>query len=47
MTLLEIAESEGRRFALIHFSGPGSFKTDLFLPRQYTIEDKLRAAETF
>ncbi len=47
MTLLEIAESEGRKFALIHFSGPGSFKTDIFLPRQYSVEDKLRAAETF
>lgn len=47
LTLLEIAESEGRKFALIHFSGPGSFKTDLFLPRQYSVEDKLRAAETF
>lgn len=47
LTLLEIAESEGRKFALIHFSGPGSFKTDLFLPKQYGMEDKIRAAETF
>jgi len=47
LTLLEIAESEGRKFALIHFSGPGSFKTDVFLPRQYCMEDKIRAAETF
>ena len=47
LTLLEIAESEGRKFALIHFSGPGSFKTDVFLPKQYCLEDKLRAAETF
>lgn len=47
MTLLEIAESEGRRFALIHFSGPGRFQTDVFLPKQFTAEDKLRAAETF
>lgn len=47
LTLLEIAESEGRKFALIHFSGPGSFKTDVFLPKQYGMEDKLRAAETF
>lgn len=45
--LLEIAESEGRRFALIHFSGPGRFQTDVFLPKQFTAEDKLRAAETF
>ena len=47
LTLLEIAENEGRKFALVHFSGPGSFKTDVFLPKQYSMEDKLRAAETF
>ena len=47
LTLLEIAESEGRKFALIHFSGPGRFQTDLFLPKQAAVEDRLRAAETF
>ena len=47
LTLLEIAESEGRKFALIHFSGPENVKTDIFIPKQYTLEDKLRAAETF
>ena len=47
MTLLEIAESEGRKFALIHFSSPSSVKADLFLPKQTMVEDKLRAAETF
>lgn len=47
MVLLEIAESQGRKFALIHFSGPSSFQTDCFLPGCYTTEDKLRAAETF
>ena len=47
LTLLEIAESEGRKFALIHFSDPGNVKTDIFIPKQYTVEDKLRAAETF
>ena len=47
MILLEIAESEGRKFALIHFSGRDHFKTDVFLPKEYTVEDKLRAAETF
>jgi len=47
LTLLEIAESEGRKFALIHFSGPGRFQTELFLTKQTTVEDKLRAAETF
>jgi uncharacterized protein with von Willebrand factor type A (vWA) domain len=46
LTLLEIAADSGRKFALIHFSGPGSFKTDLFLPGKYGLEDKLHAAET-
>lgn len=47
MTLLEIAASGKRRFALIHFSGPGHCQVDVFLPDQYTAEDKLRTAETF
>lgn len=47
MVLLEIAQSEGRKFALVHFSGPGRFQSDVFLPGQTSIEDKLRAAETF
>ena len=47
LALLEIAETDGRKFALVHFSGLGSFKTDVFLPGQYSLEDKLRAAETF
>ena len=47
MTLLEIAQSEGRKFALVHFSGPGRFQTDVFLPGQSSLEGKLHAAETF
>ena len=47
MTLLEIAASGKRRFALIHFSGSGHCQVDVFLPDQYTAEDKLRAAEAF
>lgn len=47
LTLLEIAQSEGRKFALVHFSGPGRFQTDVFLPGQSSLEEKLRAAETF
>ena len=47
LTLLEIAQSEGRKFALVHFSGPGHFQTDVFLPGQFSLEEKLRAAETF
>ena len=47
LTLLEIAQSEGRKFALVHFSGPGRFQTDVFLPGQSSFEEKLHAAETF
>ncbi len=47
LTLLEIAADSGRGFALIHFSGPGIFKVDVFQPGEYSMEDKLRAAETF
>lgn len=47
LTLLEIASSSGRSFALIHFSGGGRFKTDVFRPGEYTVADKIKAAETF
>ncbi len=47
LTLLEIAADSGRKFALLHFSGPGSVQADVFLPGQYGVADKMRAAETF
>ena len=47
LTLLEIAADSARSFALIHFSGRGSCKADVFRPGQYTVEDKMAAAETF
>ena len=47
LTLLEIAADSGRSFALIHFSGPGSFKVNVFQPGEYSMEDKMKAAETF
>ena len=47
MTLLEIAASGKRRFALIHFAGSGSVQTDVFIPGAYSADDKIRAAETF
>ncbi len=47
LTLLEIAADGGRKLALIHFSGKDSFKPDLFLPNEYTMQDKLNTAETF
>ena len=37
LTLLEIAADSGRCFALIHFSGPGSFKTEVFRPGGYAM----------
>lgn len=47
LTLLEIAADSGRNFGLIHFAGTDEFKTDLFRPGEYTMGDKLAAAETF
>ncbi len=47
LTLLEIASDSGRSFALIHFASSGQFRTDLFRPGEYTMQDKLSAAETF
>ena len=40
--------SENRRkFALIHFAGSSECKLDIFLPGQYSMQDKMNAAETF
>ena len=47
LTMLEIAADSGRRFALIHFSGPGRFKTEVFRPGGYAMAEKVNAAETF
>ena len=47
LTLLDIAASSGRRFALIHFSGKGHFQTDLFLQGKYAPADRMNAAEVF
>ena len=47
MTLLEIAAESQRSFALIHFAGSSSCQVDIFRPCEYTLEDKLTAAETF
>ena len=47
LTLLEIAASSRRSFALIHFAGSERFKTDVFRPGEYTLADKIAAAETF
>ena len=47
LTLLEIAAENRRKFALVHFSDPSSCKADVFLPGQYSVHDKMNAAETF
>ncbi len=47
LTLLEIAADGKRKFALIHFSGSSRCQVDIFRPGEYTVEDKMRAAETF
>ncbi|MBR1430152.1 hypothetical protein [Ruminococcus sp.] len=47
LTLLDIAADSSRKFALVHFASAGIFKTDLFLPGEYTAKDKKTAAETF
>ena len=47
MTLLDIAAENRRKFALIHFADSSSCKVDIFLPGQYSVQDKINAAETF
>jgi uncharacterized protein with von Willebrand factor type A (vWA) domain len=47
LALLDAAMAGGRKFALVHFSEAGKYKTDLFLPGEYGIADVFAAAETF
>ena len=47
LTLLDIAAENRRKFALIHFAGSSSCKVDVFLSGQYSMQDKMNAAETF
>ena len=47
LTLLDIATENRRKFALVHFAGSSECKVDVFLPGQYSVQDKLDAAETF
>lgn len=47
LAVQDICAHEGRKYALIHFSGKGQFRTDLFLPGQYSSQDLLSAAEHF
>ncbi len=47
LAVQDICAHEGRKFALIHFSGENALRTDRFLPGQYTPDDLLSAAEHF
>ena len=47
LAVQDICAHEGRKFALIHFSGKDALRTDRFLPGQYTSDDLLSAAEHF
>lgn len=47
LAVQDICAHEGRKFALIHFSGENELRTDRFLPGQYTPDDLLSAAEHF
>jgi uncharacterized protein with von Willebrand factor type A (vWA) domain len=47
LALLDIAARRSGRFALIRFSGPGSFRTDLFIPGCYCADDVFNAAESY
>lgn len=47
LAVQDICAHEGRKFALIHFSGKNSIRTDRFLPGKFTNSDLLAAAEHF
>lgn len=47
LAVQDICAHEGRKFALIHFSGENALRTDRFLSGQYTPDDLLSAAEHF
>ena len=47
LTFLDIAAENRRKFALVHFAGSSECKVDVFLPGQFSVQDKMNAAETF
>ena len=47
LAVQDVCAHEGRKHALIHFSGADELRTDRFLPGQYTADDLLSAAEHF
>jgi len=44
---LDAAIAGGRKFALVHFSSRGEYKTDVFMPGGYGVDDVFAAVETF
>lgn len=47
LAVQDICAHEGRKFALIHFSGKDEVRTDRFLPGKFTAEELFAAAEHF
>ena len=47
LAVQDICAHDGRKFALIHFSGKDEVRTDRFLPGKFTAEELLAAAEHF
>lgn len=47
LAVQDICAHEGRKFALVHFSGEKDLRTDRFLPEQFTTDDLIAAAEHF
>ena len=47
LALMDIALCGNRKFALVHFAGSDSIKTDIFEKGKYTTDDVLSAAEHF
>ena len=47
LTLLDIAEARGANLPLFTSPAPADFRRTGFFRKQATVEDKLRAAETF
>ena len=47
LSMLDIAQHEKRKFALVHFSSSHQIKTDIFLPGECTVDDTIQSAEHF
>ena len=47
LALQDVAATDRRNFALVHFASHDELRTDLFLPGQYTPDDLMAAATHF